>query len=167
MSTDTEKLSDGAFKRKASEFRNWITADGSSGFKAESNRYHLYVADACPWAHRTRVVRSLKGLEDVISLSRVDTINLHSNWAFTDDPKRGDPDPIHGRANMGEVYHAADPNYGGRFTVPVLFDKKTDKIVSNESSEIIRMLNSEVCHAGGIDFHHIASVVLYFLFVCL
>lgn len=141
------KSTGGRFKRKDSAFRSWITADGSagpsgnSGFKAEPGRYHLYVSYACPWAHRTLIFRALKGLEDMISFSAVNWIMLQDGWAFADGPGVI-PDPIHGAQFMHQVYTAAKADYTGRVTVPVLWDKQTGTIVSNESSEIIRMFNS-------------------------
>jgi len=143
---DTESTG-GRFKRQQSAFRHWITADGSdgpsgdAGFKAEADRYHLYVALACPWAHRTLIFRKLKGLEKFLPLSVVNPIMKEHGWTF----ERGykvHGDPIHEARYMHQVYTAADPAYTGRVTVPVIWDKHTGTIVSNESSEIIRMLNS-------------------------
>ena len=133
----------GEFKRKDSSFRNWITKDGSSGFPAESGRYHLYVSLACPWANRTLIVRLLKGLEACISVDVVDYLMGPKGWKFSPDVPGCTPDTINGCEYMREVYFLADKDYKGRFTVPVLWDKKTKTIVNNESSEIIRMLNSE------------------------
>lgn len=130
------KTTNGRFVRKDAAFRNWLTADGSSGFKAEAGRYHLYVAMACPWAHRTLIFRALKGLEDMISVSVVDPLMLENGWTLQEGE-----DPIHGARFMHQVYTAAKSDYSGRVTVPVLWDKQTGTIVSNESSEIIRMLN--------------------------
>jgi len=131
----------GRFIRKDSAFRNRITADGSSGFKAEAGRYHLYVGYACPWAHRTLIMRALKGLEDMISVSVVHWLMLENGWTFTEgDGVVGDPV---GHADyLYQVYQRADPAYTGRVTIPVLWDLKTNAIVNNESSEIIRMLGS-------------------------
>ncbi|MBC8158487.1 MAG: glutathione S-transferase family protein [Alphaproteobacteria bacterium] len=131
------KASKGRFMRSDARFRNWVTADGSSGFNAEAGRYHLYVADACPWAHRALIFRHLKGLEDMISVSTVDPLMLENGWTFT-----GGADPIFGARFMYEVYLKADPAYSGRVTVPALWDKARQTIVSNESSEIVRMFNS-------------------------
>lgn len=137
----------GHFVRKAPQFRNWITADGAAGpsgdagFKAEAGRYHLYVSLACPWAHRTLIFRALKGLEEMISISIVHWYMADQGWTF----QAGDgtvPDTVNGSDLMYQVYTAAQPDYSGRVTVPVLWDKKTGTIVSNESSEIIRMFNS-------------------------
>jgi len=136
------KSSGGRFVRKSAQFRDRVTADGSSGFKAESGRYHLYVSYACPWAHRTLIYRKLKGLEDHISVSVVNPLMLEHGWTF----EPGDdvvPDPIFGVRYMYEIYTAAKPDYSGRVTVPVLWDKETGTIVNNESSEIIRFFDHE------------------------
>lgn len=141
------KATGGRFKRDISRFRNWVTADGragpsgASGFQAESGRYHLYVSYACPWAHRTLIFRKLKGLEDMIPVSVVHWYMAENGWTFAD----GDgvvADPIHDADYMYQVYQAADPSYTGRVTVPVLWDKTKNTIVSNESADIIRMFNS-------------------------
>jgi len=137
------KTKGGRFVRKASSFRNWITADGSAGpsgeagFGAEAGRYHLYVSLACPWAHRTLIFRKLKGLEEMISVSFVDALMLENGWELADGA-----DPVNGATFLYEVYAKADPAYSGRVTVPVLWDKQRGTIVSNESAEIIRMFNS-------------------------
>jgi putative glutathione S-transferase len=143
---DTAK-SGGRFVRSEAQFRNWVTGDGSAGpsgnggFKAESGRYHLYVSYACPWAHRTLIFRALKKLENHISLSAVHWHMAENGWTFA--PGDGViPDPILGAQYMHQIYTAADPKYSGRVTVPVLWDKATRTIVSNESPEIIRMFNS-------------------------
>ncbi|MDJ0948986.1 MAG: glutathione S-transferase family protein [Alphaproteobacteria bacterium] len=141
------KTSGGRFVRKDSSFRNWVTADGGAGpsgeggFKAEPGRYHLYVSLACPWAHRTLIFRKLKALEDAVSLSVVHYHMAENGWTFADGPGVI-PDPNLGADYLHQVYTAADPTYTGRVTVPVLWDKERKTIVSNESSEIIRMLNS-------------------------
>ncbi len=147
------KSSGGRFVRKDAAFRNWVTADGSAGptgkggFKAEAGRYHLYVSYACPWAHRTLIFRALKGLEEMISISVVNSFMGEHGWTF--EPQDGViPDPIHNADYMHQVYTAADPTYSGRVTVPVLWDKQTGTIVSNESSEIIRMFNSAFDEIG-------------------
>jgi glutathionyl-hydroquinone reductase len=127
----------GEFVRQTSTFRNRITADGSSGFKAAAGRYHLYVARACPWSHRTMIYRALKGLEEVISISFVEPLMLERGWSFPE------PDPISGARYVYELYQQADPLYSGRATVPVLWDRETHGIVNNESADIIRMMNSE------------------------
>jgi putative glutathione S-transferase len=141
------KSTGGRFVRKDAAFRNWITADGSAGpsgeggFKAEPGRYHLYVSLACPWAHRTLLLRAFKGLEEMISVSVVNWLMLEKGWTFADAPGVV-PDPIHHARFLHEVYTAADPSYTGRSTVPILWDRQRGTIVNNESSEIIRMLNS-------------------------
>jgi putative glutathione S-transferase len=133
---------DGRFVRQQSRFRDRVTADGSSGFRAEPGRYHLYVSRACPWAHRTIIVRRLKGLEDVITMSVVDPVRDERGWAFR--PGRGHgPDPVNGFDLLSEAYAASDPDFAGRITVPVLWDRETGRIVNNESADVIRMLNSE------------------------
>lgn len=138
---DTAK-SGGRFERQASRFRNFITADGApgpsgeGGFAAAAGRYHLYVSLACPWAHRTLIMRALKGLEEVISVSVVEPFMGAEGWTFPA------PDPVLGKTRLHEVYTAADPLYSGRVTVPVLWDRVRGTIVSNESAEIIRMFNS-------------------------
>ena len=133
----------GEFKRKPSAFRNWITKDGSSGFPAEAGRYHLYVSYACPWAHRTLITRKLKGLEDVISVDVVDYHMGEKGWRFKPDVPGATSDSINGFKHLRELYFKVVPDYGGRFTVPVLYDKIQKVIVNNESSEILRMFNSE------------------------
>ncbi len=132
----------GRFVRQESHFRATVTADGGSGFRAEPGRYHLYVSLACPWAHRTIIVRHLKKLEDVISMSVVDPVRDERGWAFTDGSGHG-PDPVNGFAFLSEAYAASDPGFRGRVTVPALWDRETGQIVNNESPEILRMLNSE------------------------
>jgi len=141
------KASKGHFKRSESQFRNWLTADGSAGptgkggFKAEAGRYHLYVSYACPWAHRTLIFRNLKKLEGLISVSVVDYLMLENGWEFKKrDGATGDD--LYGLDYLYQIYLKADPNYTGRVTVPVLWDKHQQTIVSNESAEIIRMFNS-------------------------
>jgi len=143
----------GRFKRSESAFRNWITADGSAGpageagFKAEPGRYHLYVAYACPWAHRALIFRKLKGLEDFLPISVVNPLMKENGWTFEPGYKVK-PDPIHDATFMHQVYTAADQEYTGRVTVPVIWDRKNGTIVNNESSEIIRMLNSAFDKVG-------------------
>jgi len=141
------KETSGRFVRRAPQFRNWVTADGSAGpngdtgFKAEAGRYHLYVSLACPWAHRTLIFRALKGLEDMISISIVHWHMADEGWTFAPG-EAVVPDTVNGSDLMYQVYTAAKSDYSGRVTIPVLWDKKTKTIVSNESSEIIRMFNS-------------------------
>jgi putative glutathione S-transferase len=132
----------GAFVRAESAFRDRVTADGSSGYQAEAGRYHLYVAKSCPWAHRTFLYRALKGLEEAISISYLATQMQGKGWEFKNAPGYA-PDPLFGASFMYEIYVKAKPDYTGRVTVPVLWDKQTGRIVNNESPEIIRMLNSE------------------------
>ena len=131
----------GKFVRKASHFRSAVTRDGEGGFAAEPGRYHLYVSYACPWAHRTLIFRAIKGLEKIIDVSVVHWRMLENGWTFEEGPGVI-PDPIQHARYLHEVYTAADAAYNGRVTVPVLYDKKTRRIVNNESAEIIRMLNS-------------------------
>jgi putative glutathione S-transferase len=137
----------GRFVRKDSAFRNFVTADGSpgltgsGGFKAEAGRYHLYVSLACPWAHRTLIMRALKGLEDTISVSVVNWLMREHGWTFADGPGVV-ADAINHAQYLHQVYTTADPRYSGRVTVPVLWDKARRTIVNNESAEIIRMLNT-------------------------
>ncbi|MEL6647419.1 MAG: glutathione S-transferase family protein [Pseudomonadota bacterium] len=142
------KSSGGAFKRTTAGFRNWITADGSAGpsgaagFAAESGRYHLYVSFACPWAHRALIFRVLKGLEDHIGVSAVHPDMGEDGWTFADDYDGATGDQLYGLPFLRDIYTKADPTVSGRVTVPVLWDKTRETIVSNESSEIIRMFNS-------------------------
>ncbi len=142
-----KKSKDGKFVRKQSSFRNWVTKDGTkgvsgeAGFKAEAGRYHLYISHACPWAHRTAIFRKLKGLEDLISLSVTDWFMGDMGWTF--DGEGADVgDPLNGSLYVHQLYQKANPNYSGRATVPILWDKQKSTIVSNESAEIIRMFNS-------------------------
>jgi glutathionyl-hydroquinone reductase len=138
----------GAFKRSAAQFRNWITPDGSpgpsgdGGFAAESGRYHLYVSLACPWAHRTLIFRALKDLGDHISVSVVHPDMLDKGWTFETDEQGATGDDLFGFSHAHQIYTKADPTFTGRVTVPILWDKHQSTIVSNESSEIIRMFNS-------------------------
>ncbi|MEJ8572264.1 glutathione S-transferase family protein [Microbaculum marinum] len=149
---------DGKFKRAKTHFRNWITPDGDAGptgmggFPAAAGRYHIYVSLACPWAHRTLVVRKLKGLEEQISVSSCAAFMGDHGWEFTDEF----PDPLYKKKYVHELYQKADAGYTGRASVPVLWDKERETIVSNESAEIIRMLNSAFDGLGAD-----ASVDLY------
>lgn len=144
---DTRKTG-GSFQRTAAKFRNWITADGSAGpsgeggFKAEAGRYHLYVSYACPWAHRALIFRKLKGLEDLITVSAVHPDMLKDGWSFETDDNGATGDTLYGLPFARDIYLKADPKASGRVTVPILWDKTRETIVSNESSEIIRMFNS-------------------------
>lgn len=137
------KSTGGRFKRQDSAFRNWVTADGEAGptgeggFKSEPGRYHLYVSLACPWAHRTLIFRKLKKLDGLIGVSVVDPLMLEHGWTFGEGA-----DELLGKRYLHEVYTTARPDYTGRVTVPVLWDKRQNAIVSNESADIIRMLNS-------------------------
>jgi len=143
---DTDSTA-GCFVRPDAKVRNWITTDGApgpsgiGGFKAEAGRYHLYIASSCPWAHRTMIYRALKGLRDMITISVVNPITHNNGWTF--EAGHGVvPDPLFGAKYLYEIYLAADPSYTGLVTVPTLWDKQRSTIVSNESSEIIRMFNS-------------------------
>src|SRR5699024_5236692 len=144
---DTESTG-GRFKRSKSQFRNWITADGRAGpsgqdgFKAESDRYHLYLSYACPWAHRTLVMRAWKGLEKHIGVSVVHPLMLENGWELRTDFDGTTGDPLYGFDKLYQLYLKADPNYTGRVIVPTLWDKQRETIVNNESAEIIRMFNS-------------------------
>lgn len=150
------KSTGGRFKRQDSAFRNWVTADGEAGptgeggFKAEPDRYHLYVSLACPWAHRTLIFRKLKKLDGLIGVSVVDPLMLEHGWTFGEGT-----DELLGKRYLHEVYKTARPDYTGRVTVPVLWDKRQNTIVSNESADIIRMLNSAFDAWGdaGLDFY--------------
>ena len=144
---------DGRFIRQTSSFRNWVTVDGSagitgtSGFKAEPGRYHLYVAYICPWASRALMARQLKGLTDVISISVVNPILTEQGWAFGGFAD-SDDDAVNGAQYLHQLYTRADPNFTGRATVPVLWDKQTGTIVNNESADIVRMFNSAFSPQG-------------------
>ncbi|MGQ0577765.1 MAG: glutathione S-transferase family protein [Betaproteobacteria bacterium] len=137
---DTRKTA-GEFERPPATFHDSVTADGSSGFPAKPGRYHLYVSLACPWAHRTLIFRRLKRLEDAISISVVDPVIAEHGWTFS-NADGCIPDTVSGFQHLRQVYTAADSAYSGRVTVPVLWDRQRRTIVNNESSEIIRMLNS-------------------------
>ena len=146
----------GEFRRADSRFRDRITADGSSGFRAEAGRYHLYVAHGCPWAHRTLIFRVLKNLESAVSVAYAVPGLKTQGWTYTSDPAFPDciPDTVNRFEHLYQAYVAADPHYTGKVTVPTLWDKKTRRIVNNESSEIIRMLNHEFKGiANEVDFY--------------
>lgn len=151
------KSTGGKFKRTTAGFRNWITPDGepgssgTGGFPAESGRYHLYVSYACPWAHRTLIFRALKGLEDHITVSVVHPDMLDDGWTFETDFADATGDDLFGKPFLRDIYTQAQPDVSGRVTVPILWDKKTGQIVSNESSEIIRMFNSAFNDLTGND----------------
>lgn len=145
----------GRMQRPDSTLRNWITPDGSAGptgrggFKAEVGRYHLYIARACPWAHRTTIFRELKGLQDIIGLSVTHWLMLENGWTF--DPAPGVvPDSVNNARYLHQLYAKSEPQYSGRVSVPVLWDKKTSRIVNNESADIIRMLNSAFDGIGAL-----------------
>ena len=148
------KSSGGRFVRQDSAFRGWVRADGSTNHRPESGRYHLYVSLACPWAHRTLIFRKLKKLEGAISVNIVDPYMREQGWVFGDTPG-ATPDELFGSQYLYEIYQRAKPDYTGRVTVPVLWDKELGTIVSNESSEIIRMFNSEFDAIGeaSLDFY--------------
>ena len=147
------KSSNGKFVRKEASFRNWVTSDGSAGptgeggFKAEPGRYHLYVSLACPWAHRTLIFRALKGLEDMIDISVVNPYMFDVGWTFNKDVGVV-ADSVNDKKLMHQIYTLADEKFTGRVTVPVLWDKQRNTIVSNESSEIIRMFNTAFDEIG-------------------
>ncbi|EWC46451.1 hypothetical protein DRE_04394 [Drechslerella stenobrocha 248] len=133
---------DGEFRRKPSSFRSFISADPDSEFPAERNRYVLYINYGCPWAHRANIIRSLKGLDDIIQLVVMDFTLTPEGWVFNGNNGTMERDPLYGFTKLSELYLKADPTYKGRYTVPVLWDKKSETIVNNESSEIIRMFYS-------------------------
>jgi putative glutathione S-transferase len=139
FSLGREGADDGSFRRQQSRFRQWVTADGSSGFAPQAGRYHLYVCRACPWAHRTIIGRRLMGLQAAISISFVDPIRDDRGWAFTGD---GYEDPVNGFRFLSEGYRQVDPDYSDRVTVPVLWDREHGTLVNNESAEILRMLST-------------------------
>ena len=134
-----ESADDGSFRRQESQFRRWVSADAGAEFPAHAGRYHLYVARACPWAHRTIIARRLMGLEDAIGISFVDPIRDERGWAFTGGRYIDD---VNGFAFLSKAYMATDPAYAARVTVPVLWDKESGVIVSNESADILRMLGT-------------------------
>jgi putative glutathione S-transferase len=147
-----ERNAEGAFVRQTSAFRDRVTADGSSGYPAVAERYHLYVSLACPWAHRTIVVRELKGLADAIPMTIVDPVRDERGWRFPPEA----PDPVNGFRFLSEAYAATDPGFDARVTVPVLWDTVTGRIVNNESADIVEILNSEfdgVAARPQVDLH--------------
>jgi len=137
-----EQTKSGSFKRQEDAFREWVKRDGSSPYKPERGRYHLYGSYACPWAHRTIILRKLKGLEEAIDMTVVDPIRDERGWAFRSGSGHSE-DPINGFKFLSEAYQATNPDYRGRVTVPVLWDKKSKKIVSNSDDDLLRMFNSE------------------------
>jgi putative glutathione S-transferase len=150
-----ERGDGGRFARQTSTFREWVTADGSSAYPAAAGRYHLYVSLACPWAHRAVIVRALKGLQGAIGMSIVDPIRDERGWAFTGSPGTT-TDEVNGWTYLSEGYVASDPGFDARVTVPVLWDTQTQRIVNNESADIIVMLNSafdEFASEPGLDLY--------------
>ena len=152
MFSISSEVENGEFKRQEDQFRNWV--NGASGYPAEAGRYHLYVSLACPWAHRTVIVRKLKRLEGVIGMTVVDPIRDERGWAFREGPGHSE-DPINGFQFLSEAYQATAPGYDDRVTVPVLWDKEQGRIVSNAEDDIMRMLNSEFDAFGdsGLDLY--------------
>jgi glutathionyl-hydroquinone reductase len=145
FSLGAEGDDDGSFKRQDSTFRNWVSSEAGAEFPVAAGRYHLYVARACPWAHRTLIGRMLMGLEDVISVSFVNPLRDERGWAFTGD---GYEDPVNGFRYLAEAYAAADPAYAARVSVPVLWDRERGTIVNNESADILRMLSTVFAGLG-------------------
>jgi len=146
-----EQTETGEFARQADAFKDWVSANGRSGYAAEAGRYHLYVSYACPWAHRTIIVRKLQGLEDAIGMTVVDPFRDDRGWRFGD----GDDftrDPVNGFTYLSEAYAATAPDYRGRVTVPVLWDTQTKRIVSNDDDDIMRMLETEFGAFANGDF---------------
>jgi glutathionyl-hydroquinone reductase len=146
-----EQTKSGSFKRQDDAFRDWVKRDGSTRYKPERGRYHLYVSFACPWAHRTIILRKLKGLEDTIGMTVVDPVRDERGWGFRDGPEHSE-DPINGFKFLSEAYQATDPNYHGRVTVPVLWDTQTKRIVSNSDDDLLRMFNSEFADLATSDY---------------
>jgi putative glutathione S-transferase len=142
-----EQSDDGEFQRQEDAFREWVRADGSTPFAATPGRYHLYVSFACPWAHRTLITRALKKLESAVGVTVVDPVRDERGWAFRDGPGHS-RDPINGFAFLSEAYLASQPSFRGRWTVPVLWDKQTKRIVNNSEDDICRMFNDEFAAAG-------------------
>src|SRR6266403_1926472 len=142
-----EQTESGTFKRQEDAFRDWVKRDGSSAFKPERGRYHLYVSFACPWAHRTIIFRKLKGLEDTIGMTVVDPVRDERGWAFREGPGYS-TDPVNGFAFLKEAYLATDPDFAERVTVPVLWDKETHRIVNNCEDDICRMFNDAFSTLG-------------------
>jgi putative glutathione S-transferase len=139
LTLGAESDDDGSFRRQTSRFRQWVTADGSTGFAPEAGRYHLYVARACPWAHRTIIGRMLMGLQDAISISFADPIRDARGWRL---PGGAYTDPVNGFAFLSEAYEATEPGFDARVSVPVLWDRRREEIVNNESADILRMLGT-------------------------
>ncbi|HEV2841325.1 MAG TPA: glutathione S-transferase family protein [Chthoniobacterales bacterium] len=147
-----EQSKSGEFKRQEDAFRDWVKRDGSTPYQPARDRYHLYVSLACPWAHRTIILRKLKGLENTIGMTVVDPVRDERGWAFRDGPGHSE-DPVNGFQFLSEAYHATDPDYRGRVTVPVLWDKETKRIVSNSDDDLLRMLNSEFNEFATSDYN--------------
>jgi len=153
INEEKDRDSQGKFNRTPTKFRNWISADDSSGFAAEPGRYHLYASLACPWAQRTLIMRQLKGLTDTITLSIVDPEIDQDGWVFSEGTACL-PDTVNHAHYLRDIYLKAEPHYTGKVTVPVLWDKQTATIVSNESRDIIRMFDTEfAAFASGANFY--------------
>ncbi len=148
-----EQSPEGHFVRQGDAFRDWVRADGSSSYPAVAGRYHLYVSLACPWAHRTVIMRSLVGLEDAIGMTVVDPVRDDLGWRFADGPGFT-TDSINGFTYLSEAYLGSDPRYRGRVTVPVLWDKETKRIVSNSDDDILRMFETEFDAVGSRDLDY-------------
>ena len=148
-----EQSADGAFERQEDAFRDWVSTDGSTPYAVEPDRYHLYVCLACPWASRTLIVRNLKGLDRAVGVTLVDPIRDERGWAFRDGPGHT-IDPINGFSFLSEAYAASQPGFHGRVTVPVLWDKRTRRIVNNSEDDICRMFNDAFAALGDgeVDF---------------
>jgi putative glutathione S-transferase len=142
-----EISSDGEFSRQEDAFRNWVSDDPSMPYAAEPGRYHLYVSLACPWAHRSLIARQLKGLESAIGVTVVDPVRDERGWAFRDGPGHS-RDPINGFKFLSEAYEATQPKYRGRVTVPVLWDKRTHRIVNNSEDDLCRMFDGVFAKLG-------------------
>ena len=138
-----EQSATGEFKRQEDAFRDWVKRDGLTPYQPEPDRYHLYVSLACPWAHRTIILRKLKRLEEVIGMTVVDPVRDERGWAFREGDGHSE-DPVNGFKFLSEAYAATDPTFDGRVTVPVLWDKQTKRIVSNSDDDLLRMFNSEL-----------------------
>ncbi|MDQ6656154.1 MAG: glutathione S-transferase family protein [Verrucomicrobiota bacterium] len=147
-----EQSKTGEFNRQEDAFRGWVKRDGSTPYQPEAGRYHLYVSLACPWAHRVIILRKLKGLEQAIGMTVVDPVRDERGWAFRDGSGHA-RDPLNGFAFLSEAYAASDPNFRGRVTVPVLWDKQTKRIVSNSDDDLLRMLNSEFSDFAANDYN--------------
>ncbi len=149
-----EQTKSGSFKRQEDAFRDRVKADGSTPYPPARGRYHLYVSLACPWAHRTIILRKLKRLEETIGMTVVDPVRDERGWAFREGAGHSE-DPVNGFKFLSEAYHATDPHYRGRITVPVLWDKETKRIVTNSDDDLLRMFNSEfnAFAANGYDFY--------------